>query len=179
MLPIVLAPLLKNGLNLLASVAMDKGTQWLKQETGIDLEKKVPTEAELKVLQDYQFKNEELLLNFKLQNRKLDNDETAMIMANVQSARDMQIAAIQQGDLFTKKFTYIFAAILSALIFGYAFAITFFAIPEQNIRFADSIMGMLLGGAFMAIINFLYGSTVSSRRKDEVNVLKELPNEPR
>lgn len=60
-----------------------------------------------------------------------------------------------------------FATGWSVFAGGYLTAITFLAIPKENIRFADMFSGFLLGTVISALIQFRYGSSVSSRKKDE------------
>ena len=50
----------------------------------------------------------------------------------------------------------------------YIFLITFTFIPEMNVRFADTILGFLLGTVVATILNFFLGSSASSKEKTEV-----------
>jgi hypothetical protein len=50
---------------------------------------------------------------------------------------------------------------------SYIGAITFGEIPEQNVRFADTILGFVLGTMVAAMFQFLLGSSLGSRKKDE------------
>ena len=60
-----------------------------------------------------------------------------------------------------------FAVGWSTFAASYLTAITFLEIPKENIRFADMFSGFLLGTDICAMIQFRYGSSVSSRKKDE------------
>lgn len=57
---------------------------------------------------------------------------------------------------------------------GYLTAITFLPIPEENLRFADMFSGFLLGTVISSLIQYRYGSSVSSRVKDET-IATQLP----
>jgi hypothetical protein len=84
----------------------------------------------------------------------------------------MQVAALNQDDVFTKRFVMYFAigwSLLSATYIGF---ITFGSIPTQNVRFADTILGFVLGTLVSTIINFFYGSAHGSTDKQET--LKEV-----
>lgn len=83
-----------------------------------------------------------------------------------QSARDLQKAALAQDDVFSKRFVYYFAAAWSAFAMAYLVAITFAAIPAGSQRFADTILGVLLGTIIPIIIAYFYGSSRSSQGKD-------------
>lgn len=51
-----------------------------------------------------------------------------------------------------------FAASIVGLCFVYFFCITFIGVPETNQRYADLILGFLVGTAFASIINFYFGA---------------------
>jgi hypothetical protein len=59
----------------------------------------------------------------------------------------------------------LFSAFWSVSGVTYLFAITFLAVPLANQRFADTILGILIGTIITTIINFYYGSSQSSRDK--------------
>jgi hypothetical protein len=54
--------------------------------------------------------------------------------------------------------------VLSATYIGF---ITFGEIPEDNIRFADTILGFVLGTMVASMFQFLLGSSLGSRSKDK------------
>ena len=57
-----------------------------------------------------------------------------------------------------------FWSVLSATYIGF---ITFGEIPESNIRFADTILGFVLGTMVASMFQFLLGSSLGSRAKDK------------
>lgn len=73
-----------------------------------------------------------------------------------------------QNDKFLRTLAFIW----SAFAIFYITAISFFTIPEANIRFVDTIIGFLLGTIISAIIQFFYGSSLGSKEKD----MKETDN---
>ena len=83
------------------------------------------------------------------------------------SARAMQVAALQQSDEFSKRFIYNLTWFWSVFAIAYISGITFLDIPEANTRFADTILGFLLGTVIASIFQFFFGSSFGSRRKDE------------
>ena len=78
----------------------------------------------------------------------------------------MQASALQQDDLFAKRFIYWFAIGWSVFSMAFFLAITFVDIPKGNIRVVDTILGFLLGTAIASIFNFFLGTTVRSGQKD-------------
>jgi hypothetical protein len=53
---------------------------------------------------------------------------------------------------------------LSAVYIG---CITFADIPDDNVRFADTILGFVLGTMVASMFQFLLGSSLGSRNKDK------------
>jgi len=99
--------------------------------------------------------------------RELDLEYAKLHLENVKGARDMQTAALNQSDVFSKRFIYYFAAFWSVSAVVYIGFITFATIPAPNIRFADTIIGFLLGTVVATILNFFYGTSKSSQDKTE------------
>lgn len=108
-------------------------------------------------------------LVFQYQQAVMQNDTALQeaYLADIDSARKMQIAALQQDDVFSKRFIYYFAIGWSLFAMAFFLATTFAAIPERNLRIVDTILGFLLGTAISSIFNFFLGTTQSSRKKDD------------
>jgi len=66
-----------------------------------------------------------------------------------------------------KKFLGQIAVFILALSFIYFFCITFIPMPETGVRYADIILGALLGSGFTVIVAFYFGSSKSSADKTE------------
>ena len=88
-------------------------------------------------------------------------------LKDTQSARQMQVAALQQDDLFAKRFIYGFAIFWSLFAMLFFVFVTFGEVPEKNLRMADTILGFLIGTAIAGIFNFFLGTTYRSQKKDE------------
>lgn len=99
--------------------------------------------------------------------KRIGLEETQAYLQDTQSARDMQMVALQQDDLFSKRFVYWFAIVWSLFAMGFMLTITLADIPQDNLRMVDTILGFLLGTAIAGIFNFFLGTSVSSRRKDD------------
>ena len=87
--------------------------------------------------------------------------------ANTADARDMQKIALQQSDVFSKRFTMYLTAFWSVCAATYVGFITFSVIPESNVRFADTILGFILGTVIATMLNFWFGSSIGSKEKAE------------
>jgi len=166
-LPAFLIPILAKGLHLIGNAALIKGKKWVKEKTGVDLDESSLTSEDYVKLKQYEMEHEEELLKLQQEDDRLELEETKVFLADIQSAREMQIAALGQTDLFSKRFVYYLATFWSLSTAAYIGFITFSEIPEDNVRFADTILGFLLGTIIAAILNYFYGSSRSSHNKDE------------
>jgi hypothetical protein len=88
-------------------------------------------------------------------------------LENTKDARDLQKVALQQDDLFSKRFVYYLATFWSVIGATYLFMATFTTVV--NPKMADTVLGFLLGTIVATIINFFFGSSQGS--KDKANQL--------
>ena len=92
----------------------------------------------------------------------IEEAERAREAADRADARAMQTAALAQGDLFSTRFVYLFAGAWSVFAMLYILLITVWDIPADNQRFADTILGFLLGTVIASLMQFFYGTAVST-----------------
>lgn len=101
---------------------------------------------------------------------KLAEIDLAQFKAEVEdraNARAMQMSAMQSEDPFVRRFVYYFITFWSLFAVLYIPFITFATIPETNVRFADTILGFLLGTMVASMFSFLLGSSLGSKQKDK------------
>lgn len=148
----ILATLAANGLGIVADAVTKKGKEFVEEKLGIELTPDPTPEA---------------IQNWK--RAVMDNEKELIAMAygDIANARNMQVEALRQEDVFSKRFIYIFATFWSLFAAGYIAFITFGHIPEDNQRFADTILGFLLGTVVATILQFFFGSSMGSKRKDK------------
>ncbi len=156
MLPIIagiVSSLISANLPKVAQAVLDKGLDVVEEKLGVKLEPEMSAEklAEVKAAA---LKHEE----FRIEQ---DNKNTA-------DARGMQNTALNQSDVVSKRFIYYFASFWSLCAALYIAFITFGTIPESNIRFADTILGFILGTVIATILNFFFGSSSGSKAKTEL-----------
>lgn len=165
----VVPMLAQKGLGLLSDAlgsAADTGVEVIKDKveeiTGIDITNQDQvsqlTPDQIMMLKKVENEHEEFLIKYALKSDQ-------MYLADRQDARSMQKVALQQDDVFSKRFVYWFAAFLTAATIIYAFAVTFVTIPSENVRIADTILGLLLGTNLTTIIGFFFGTSKSSEEK--------------
>lgn len=165
MIPIV-AQLLAQGLSVLGGAVMAKGKEVVEDKLGIKLPDSLTPEDALK-LKQLEFQHEEWLITQAQSAKTQELGETKMYLDDVSNARSMQVAALAQSDIFAKRFVYYFAIGWSLATMLYIFGITFLGVPKDNVRFADTILGFMLGTLIATMIQFFFGSSKSSQAKDE------------
>jgi hypothetical protein len=150
----IVSGLIERGLPKVADAVMEKGVEAVEEKLGLKLKPEDQmTDEDTKSLQEAAMKHEEFMAEIDLK--------------NMEGARDMQLAAMQSDDPLVRRFVYYFITFWSILAASYIGAITFGEIPEQNVRFADTILGFVLGTMVAAMFQFLLGSSLGSRKKDE------------
>lgn len=172
----IIATLAANGMNLLASAVTAKGQQFVEDKLGVKLDDMVQSDEGKIKLKQLEMERESELHEFVLAKKEQELKEDAMAYADTSNARNMQVAALQQSDVFSKRFIYFFAAAWSLMACLYIGFITFGKIPEQNVRFADTILGFILGTVVATILQFFFGTSKGSRDKDETmaHAIKEM-----
>ena len=148
----ILATLAANGLGIVADAVTKKGKEFVEDKLGIELTPDPSPEA---------------VENWKNAAREHERELLQMAYGDVANARNMQVEALRQDDLFSKRFIYIFATFWSIFAAAYIAFITFGHIPEDNQRFADTILGFLLGTVVATILQFFFGSSMGSKEKDK------------
>jgi len=98
---------------------------------------------------------------------QIDLETIRVQHANTENARAMQVAALAQSDVFSKRFTMYLTSFWSIAAAVYIGFITFSIIPEPNVRFADTILGFILGTVIATMLNFWFGSSIGSKEKGE------------
>jgi hypothetical protein len=157
MLPIIasiVSGLIQNNMHKVADAVMDKGVDYVEEKMGIKLKPEGEATKE-----DYAKWNAEAA--------KHEEFMAEMDLKNMQGARDMQLKAMDSDDPLVRRFVYFFIAGWSILSATYIGCITFIDIPDENARFADTILGFVLGTMVASMFQFLLGSSLGSRAKDK------------
>lgn len=155
MIPVIagiVSTLIQNNLPKVAQAVVDKGLDYVQEKTGVELKPDMS--------------NEDIT---RLRERAMQHEEFMVEQANKNTAdaRAMQIAALNQSDLFSKRFVMYLALFWSVTSITYIFFITFIEIPQANVRFADTVLGTVLGTVIATTINFFFGSSAGSKAKQE------------
>ena len=169
MIPIIaglVSMLADKGLNLISSAidgGADKAKDFIEEKTGIKLDKGLTDEQVLE-LKKFEVTNQLELEKLALANKQEDNRASEAVQKiqaeEYADARNMQVENLKQDDKFSKRFVYYFAIFWSAFAVIYLTGITFAEIPKENIRFADTIVGFLLGTIIATMFGFFYGKNI-------------------
>jgi hypothetical protein len=119
----IIAGLLAQGLNLIANAALAKGTEYIREKTGIDLKKEQLGQEDLVKLKQYEAEHEEELLKLRLEEDKLNLAEAQLYIGDTQNARkrEADIATSENAPWYNKAITPFLAIVTVLLTFG-AFA---------------------------------------------------------
>jgi hypothetical protein len=154
MIASIVSGLISNGLPKVADAVMEKGVDYVQQKLGVELKPEGQMNQEdVAKLKEAAMKHEEFMAEIDLK--------------NMQGARDMQLKAMDSDDPLVRRAVYYFIGFWSVLSACYIGFITFGEIPEANIRFADTILGFVLGTMVASMFQFLLGSSIGSRNKDK------------
>ena len=171
----IVSMLADKGLDLISSAidgGADKAKDFIEEKTGIKMDGNEFSDEQVAKLRELEISSKIELEKLAFENKKEDNRASEAVVAevnkNTADARAMQVAALGQDDKFSKRFVYMFAAGWSIVAVVYIFMITFMNIPMANVRFADTVLGFLLGTIVATIINYFYGSSKSSADKNEI-----------
>lgn len=151
----IVSSLIAANLPKVAQVVTDKGVSYVEEKLGVKLEPDMSPEK-LAAVKEAAMKHEEFMFEQEVKDRN--------------SAREMQQAALAQGDSESKNFVYRFAWFWSVVSALYFFCVTFLTMPEGSRDFANIILGFLLGTAIASIFNFFYGSSKSSSDKTQAMI---------
>jgi hypothetical protein len=150
----------------------DKALEVVSEKIGVDITK---PETAMQAIQSLTPEQEAALREYDLHLRTLDLDREKSFLADVSDARSMQKEALKQEDTFSKRFIYYFAIVWSFFGMSYIGAVTFTQIPTTSVRFADTILGFLLGTILSGMFAYFYGSSAGSKAKSDAIIAANSP----
>lgn len=157
MLPVVMSivqGLIANNMHKVADAVVEKGVDYVQDKMGITLKPEHEATKE-----DYEKWNAEAA--------KHDEFMAELDEKSRQRATDMQMKALESDDPFVRRFLYYFIGLWSIFAVIFIPCLIWAPIPESNIRFADTILGYVLGTVITGMFAFLLGSSQGSRNKDK------------
>jgi hypothetical protein len=83
-IPLLLAPLLSQGLGLISNAVLAKGKEWVEEKTGVKLDQPLSAEDTTK-LRQYEMEHEEELLRLRIEEKRLGIEELQAFAAAAQN----------------------------------------------------------------------------------------------
>ena len=157
MLPVVMSivnGLIANNMPKVADAVIEKGVDYVQEKMGITLKPEHEATKE-----DYEKWNAEAA---KHEEFMAELDEKSR-----QRATDMQMKAMESDDPFIRRFLYYFIGCWSAFSMVFIPCLIWASIPESGQRYADTILGYVMGTIVTSMFAFLLGSSQGSRMKDK------------
>ena len=157
MLPIIagiVANLINNGMHKVADQVLEKGVEVVEKKLGIELKPEGEATPEYNAkLSAEAMKHEEFMAELDEKSR--------------QRATEMQMKAMDSDDPFVRRFLYYFITLWSIFAVIFIPCLIWVSIPESNVRFADTILGYVLGTIITGMFAFWLGSSQGSRNTDK------------
>jgi len=179
MVPIV-GELLRSGLMLLANGVMVKGKDWLKEKTGIDVDKGSLTEQEKATLRKFELEHEEELLKLRIEENKIDAELQKLYLADVASARDREVKIIESpyASWLNKNMGPILGLLAIVLAFLLFYQVLFDTEFMQRLEAKNKDVLLYILGVLSAIVtqifSYYFGSSTGSKSKsDDIGKLLE------
>ena len=150
----IVSGLIANNMPKVADAVIEKGVDYVQDKMGITLKPEhEATKEDYAKWSAEAAKHEEFMAELDEKSR--------------QRATDMQMKAMDSDDPFVRRFLYYFIAAWSTFAIIFIPCLIWVQIPESNIRFADTILGYVLGTVVTGMFAFLLGSSQGSRNKDK------------
>jgi len=157
MLPFVasiVSNLISNGMHKVADAVIEKGVDAVQDKLGIELKPEGQADAAYnEKLKAEAMKHEEFMAELDEKSR--------------QRATDMQLQAMKSDDPLVRRFVYFFIGFWSIFAVAFIPSLIWAPIPESGTRYADTILGYVMGTIVTSMFAFLLGSSQGSRMKDD------------
>ena len=160
--------LVSNGVKILGEtvkgsteVGLRKINDFVKDKTGVDLfEDSAIFNNGLSDQQVIDLKK--LELDYETQLNSLAVEYAKIAAQDIADARKMQqtIIASDNGGWLSKNYIYLFASFWSIMSAGLLISIIFCNIPPENQRYADTIIGFILGTLITSILSYFFGNNI-------------------
>ena len=157
MLPVVMSivnGLIANNMPKVADAVIEKGVDYVQEKMGITLKPEHEATKE-----DYEKWNAEAA---KHEEFMAELDEKSR-----QRATDMQMKAMESDDPLVRRFIYYFITVWSLFAIVFIPCLIWAPIPDSGQRYADTILGYVMGTIVTSMFAFLLGSSQGSRMKDK------------
>lgn len=97
-----------------------------------------------------------------------EQTERKDFLADVANARNMQLEALKQDDVFSKRYIYYLASFIVATAVGFGGMLFFVQFPEENRRMIEMFADLFLFAGAVTVINYFFGSSKGSADKTKI-----------
>lgn len=87
--------------------------------------------------------------------------EMEILNSNTSGARELQIAALGQSDIFSRRYIYYLASFIVFSATSFGVMLFFIDVPEHNKRLVEMFSDVYLFGGAMLVLSYFFGATVS------------------
>ena len=156
---------------------IEKVAGLIEEKTGIaidDIAEDKLTEEQWLKLREFELQEHETLL--QAQQRIAEVELEKAVLADRQNARATGTLRDDNEDPMIRRFTYIYAYLITGLTFIFILAAVFVPawlqkdgvkMPETSWQIINTVVGFLLGVGLSAIIQYFYGSSMGSKNKEK------------
>lgn len=139
--------LAKRGFSMVGDAVLKRGQKEVENLLGVELTADMSPEQEIELQEAVRLHARELM--------KMAHEDRADARASMNKSNI--------NRYFVHGMTTFWSLIAASLIFG----LVFFDIPEANVRFADTIIGFVLGTIIATMMGFYYGSSSKEVERDD------------
>lgn len=136
----------------------------LVEKVGGVVDKFVTTGAEKETMKQEMLK---LVNDHQEKMATLAQAELDSYLKDMESARNMQVEALKQGDIFSKRFIYYLAMGVIIIVAAFDFLMFFVKYPLENRDMINMIAGILNSTALVMVLSFFFGSSKGSKDAGE------------
>ncbi len=109
---------------------------------------------------------------------EVSSTQERIAMEDRDSARKMQITALQQSGWLAKNFVYLLSIVTIVGAFAFAVALFFVTVPEKNTRLIEMFADLFLFAGGAAVYNFFLGSSAGSKQKTDIMAASKSQKSP-
>lgn len=93
------------------------------------------------------------------------NEMVKIHLEDVANARALQIAALGQTDLFSRRYIYYLASFIVVSATAFGVMLFFVDVPEHNKRLVEMFSDVYLFGGAMLVLSYFFGATFKDKTK--------------
>jgi len=171
MAPLITA-LLGKGLSLVANAVLAKGKDFIKDKTGVDVDKPSLSEQDFVTLKKFEMEHEEELMKLQIEDNRIDLEMTKAYLVDTQDAREREVRMAESASAswLNKNM----GPVLGLFAIGVTFALFYKVLFTEDFlnrlgTHKDILLYILgvLSAVVTQIFSYYFGSSSGSKSKSE------------